>query len=164
MDKKARFNSLFDQYYASVLRLCKGYFGGDEAVASDCAQETFLKAWEALDGFRGDSALSTWVYRIAVNTCLLHLRKQSTRKELPTTVFPVVIQENESMADEDKVQKMYACIQKLDEKQKLITLMMLEGVEYPDIAQVVGITEEALRVRIHRIKKNLTKCVEHGSV
>lgn len=79
-------------------------------------------------------------------------------------MFPVVIQENESMADEDKVQKMYACIQKLDEKQKLITLMMLEGVEYPDIAQVVGITEEALRVRIHRIKKNLTKCVEHGNV
>jgi RNA polymerase sigma factor (sigma-70 family) len=164
VDKKARFNELFDQHYTKVFRLCKGYFNGNEELASDSTQEVFIKIWEALDSFRGESSISTWIYRISVNTCLLYLRKPSTRKEKATDVFPPVAAEVYTGEEEEKLQKMYTCIQKLEEKEKMITLLMLEGTSYPEIAEVVGISEETLRVRIHRIKKNLTLCVQHGNI
>lgn len=144
--------------------MCKGYFSGDEELASDSTQEVFIKIWESLDSFRGESSVSTWIYRISVNTCLLYLRKPSTRKEKATTIFPPVATETYTGEEEEKLQKMYACIQKLEEKDKMITLLMLEGTSYPEMAEVVGIREDALRVRIHRIKKNLTRCVQHGSI
>jgi RNA polymerase sigma factor (sigma-70 family) len=164
VDKKLRFNELFENHYAKVFRLCKGYFNGSDALASDTAQEVFIKIWESLDSFRGESNISTWIYRISVNTCLLYLRKQSTKKEKLTTVFPPIAAEQYTFEEEDKLQIMYACIQKLEEKDKIITLMMLEGISYQEISDVVGITQETLRVKIHRIKKNLTKCVQHGKI
>jgi RNA polymerase sigma factor (sigma-70 family) len=77
---------------------------------------------------------------------------------------PPVAAEVYTGEEEEKLQKMYTCIQKLEEKEKMITLLMLEGTSYPEIAEVVGISEETLRVRIHRIKKNLTLCVQHGNI
>ena len=59
---------------------------------------------------------------------------------------------------------MYACIQTLEETNKIIILMVLENLEYGEIANVVGINEETLRVRIHRIKNSLTKCVQNERV
>lgn len=164
VDKQVQFTKLFDKHYAKVFSLCKGYFNGNDALASDSAQEVFIKIWESLDSFRGESTFSTWIYRISVNTCLLYLRKQSTKKEKPTTIFPSIAAEQYSLEEEEKLQKMYGCIQKLEEKDKMLTLMMLEGIAYQEISEVVGITEETLRVRIHRIKKNLTKCVQHGNI
>jgi RNA polymerase sigma factor (sigma-70 family) len=164
VDKKAKFNDLFERHYAKVFRLCKGYFNGNEALASDSSQEVFIKIWESLDSFRGESSIGTWIYRISVNTCLLYLRKQSTKREKVTAIFPPIAVESYSYEEEAKLQKMYSCIQQLEEKDKMITLMMLEGIGYQEISEVVGITEETLRVRIHRIKKNLTQCVQHGNI
>jgi RNA polymerase sigma-70 factor (ECF subfamily) len=164
VDKKARFNELFDKHYAKVFRLCKGYFNGNQELASDSAQEVFIKIWESVDSFRGESNISTWIYRISVNTCLLYLRKQSTQKEKATIIFPSIAVEQYSSEEDEKLQKMYSCIQKLGEQDKMTILMLLEGIGYQEISQVVGITEETLRVRIHRIKKNLTQCVQHGNI
>ena len=55
---------------------------------------------------------------------------------------------------------MYACIQKLEEQSKVIILLLLEGLEYDAIAQVAGTTQDTLRVKIHRIKKQLSNCVQ----
>ena len=164
MEKKAHFNELFNTHYDKVQRLCKGYFNGNEALASDAAQDAFIKIWENLDSFRNESKISTWIYRIAVNTCLLYLRKQSTKKEKITDVFPSVATALYSFEEEEKLQKMYTCINKLDEKSKVIILLVLEGISYEEIAQVVGTTEETLRVKIHRIKSNLTQCVKNGKL
>ena len=160
MEKKAQFNELFQTHYPKVLRLCKGYFNGDVDLAADASQEVFIKVWENLDSFRNESSISTWIFRITVNTCLVYLRKNSSKKEIHSEQFPNVATENYSPEMEEKLSKMYACIQKLDEMGKMIILMVLEGMEYNEIAQVVGLTEETLRVRIHRIKKSLTQCVQ----
>jgi len=61
---------------------------------------------------------------------------------------------------EEQLQKMYACIQKLDETGKMIILMVLENLTYSEIADVMGTSEDTLRVKIHRIKKSLTQCVQ----
>lgn len=160
MEKQAQFNELFNKHYPKVVRLCKGYFNRDTDLAADASQEVFIKVWQNLDSFRNESSISTWIFRITVNTCLVYLRKKSTKKEIRSNQFPNLESENYSPEIEDKLSKMYACIQKLDEMGKMIILMVLEGVDYSEIAQVVGLTEETLRVRIHRIKKSLTQCVQ----
>jgi RNA polymerase sigma-70 factor (ECF subfamily) len=164
VSKKEQFNDVYNKHYNKVFRLCKGYFCGDIALASDATQEIFIKAWENLDTFRNESRISTWIYRIAVNTCLLYLRKSSSRKEIRTDILPQVVSENYSNEKEEQLQQMYNCIQKLEETNKMIILMILDGIEYQEISEVIGITEETLRVRIHRIKKSLTQCVQNENI
>ena len=165
MEKENIFKTAFDTHYSKVFRLCKGYFAGNEAIAEDVTQEIFIKIWEHLDQFRNESSLSTWIYRITVNTCLMYLRKSKkiNATELKADQLNVAV-DSESETKEEQLQKMYQCIQKLDETGKMITLLMLEGIDYTEIASVSGVTEEALRVRIHRIKKSLTQCVQNENI
>jgi RNA polymerase sigma factor (sigma-70 family) len=159
VEKQELFNEIFNQHYAKVFRLCKGYMNGNEEQASDITQDVFIKVWEHLESFRGESNISTWIYKISVNTCLLHLRKQSTKKEVKIEEMPSIAYETYSLEEEEKLQQMYVCIHKLQEKEKAIILMVLEGIEYSQIAEIMGITSENLRVKIHRIKNTLTNCV-----
>lgn len=154
------FNEIYETHYPKVVRLCKGYFNGDADLAADASQEVFIKVWENLNRFRMESSISTWIFRITVNTCLIYLRKKSTRKEIHTEHFPQLTLETYHSETEEKLKQLYACIYKLDETGKMIILMVLEGMPYDEIAHVIGITEETLRVRIHRIKKSLTQCVQ----
>lgn len=153
------FNRLYETEYSRVFRLCKGYFNGDDALALDATQEVFIKIWENLPSYRNEAKISTWIYRIAVNVCLMQVRKASFRKEQKGVPLPEVSTEASEDDKEQKLKKMYACIQSLDEVSRTIVLMMLDGVEYSEIADITGIKEETLRVRIHRIKLSLTKCV-----
>jgi DNA-directed RNA polymerase specialized sigma24 family protein len=82
------------------------------------------------------------------------------RKEIKTEKVPERTDQEYDNSTETKLQKMYACIQQLDETGRLIILMVLDQVSYPEIAAITGITEDTLRVKIHRIKKALTNCVQ----
>lgn len=160
MRNQEQFNKIFEYHYPKVIRLCKGYFNGDAEMAADASQEVFIKIWENLDQFRNESGISTWIFRITVNTCLVYLRKKTSKKEVNTASFPTVATESYDLEIEEKLKQLYACIRQLDQTGKMIILMVLEGMAYNEIADVVGITEETLRVRIHRIKKSLTQCVQ----
>lgn len=133
-------------------------------MAADATQEAFIKIWQNLEGFRNESAFSTWIYRISVNTCLLHLRKPSSKKETRLTELHERATENYNTQTDQQLSKMYGCIQQLDETGKMIILMVLEGIGYEEVAEIAGITEDTLRVRIHRIKKTLSNCVQHGGI
>jgi RNA polymerase sigma factor (sigma-70 family) len=154
------FTAIYNEQYAKVFRLCKGYFNGNEVIAVDATQEVFIKVWQHMEEFRNESSMSTWIYRIAVNTCLLYLRKASTRKEIQTETFPERPDELYNAVTEQRLKKMYNCIQQLDETGRLIILLVLDGIEYADISSIIGITEDTLRVKIHRIKKSLSNCVK----
>lgn len=160
VEQSQQFSTTYEANQAMVFRLCRGYFNGDEALASDAAQEVFIKVWQHLASFRQESSITTWIYRIAVNTCLSYLKKPARRKEVQTEQLPEVKADEYDTITEERLKKMYHCISLLDEPSRIIILMVLEGVGYPDIAEVVGITEDNLRVRIHRIKKQLSNCVQ----
>lgn len=160
MTRKEQFIAIYRQHHAKVFRLCKGYFNGEEATANDIVQEIFINIWQHLDNFRNDSLVSTWIYRIAVNCCLLHKRKPFVKKEVLLRNLPETAQEERDLVTEERLRKMYGCIGQLDEVSKLTIILVLEGVNYPEIAEVVGISEDSLRVRIHRIKKSLANCVK----
>ncbi|MEO0527059.1 MAG: RNA polymerase sigma factor, partial [Bacteroidota bacterium] len=71
---KSFFEEVYRSNYPKVVRLCTGYLNGDGDIAKDVAQEVFVKVWQHLESFREESSISTWIYRISVNTCLLHIR------------------------------------------------------------------------------------------
>lgn len=154
--KRIAFKQLFDENSKKVFNLCYGYTG-DSDTANDLMQETFIKVWQNLDKFRNQSQLSTWIYRIAVNTCLSHLR---SAKRKPTEELNDYIIENLTEEQSDKneqVAALYRAISQLEENERLIITMVLDEIPYPEIAEISGISEGNLRVRIHRIKHKLTE-------
>jgi RNA polymerase sigma-70 factor (ECF subfamily) len=158
------FDSLYQTYYKKVLKLCLGYTG-DYAQAQDLTQETFVKVWQSLSKFKGESLVSTWLYRIAVNTCLNHLRTIRTH---PTDTLKEMHDEqamDEPSDIEQQTNLLYTCISQLAEVDRLIITLVLEDTPYSEIAQVVGISEGNLRVKIHRIKQQLTSIFHrHGQL
>lgn len=149
-----QFKDIYSNYSQKVHRLCLGYTG-DTMQADDLLQEVFIKVWENLEKFRGESQMSTWIYRIAVNTCLLHLRsnKKQTKVDFEKSTLKISEETNEK---ENQIQLLYKCISELNETDRLIITLLLEEVPYPEIAEVTSISEGNLRVKIHRIKQQLS--------
>ena len=161
-EKELKFEETYESNYPKVLRLCLGYVNGDYDTARDLAQEVFIKVWDNLDQFRGESSIATWIYRITVNTCLGQLRKD--KKKLKNTYLEAVSDpaDNDSaISKEQKLSMLYACINRLSETNRAIILLELEDLPQNEIAEIMGISHEALRTRIHRIKNQLIKCAKN---
>lgn len=157
------FTRIYKSHFPKVFRLCKGYVNGDQATATDLTQEVFMKVWQHRAQFRQEASISTWIYKVTVNTCLLQLRKASTTRERQTEQLPERAdewEENQELTTDDRLQKMYAGIYQLDHTARLIILLVLDGLPYDEIATIVGISEGLLRVKIHRIKKRLAKLIQ----
>ena len=153
------FEQIFNTNYPKVFRLCQGYTNGDDALSKDLAQEVFIKCWQHWDSFRNQSNISTWIYRIAVNTCLMELRQ---KKAVPLSDHLNHLEASEerlSVSKEFQLKQLYQCIGKLSTDNKSIILLELEGLPQKEIAEIMGLSHEAIRVRVHRIKNELTKCV-----
>ena len=161
-DLKTRFVKIHEAHFQKVLRLCLGYTSGNQDDAQDLAQEVFIKIWENLSGFRQESTISTWIYRIAVNTCLLKIRKEKRFKRQPLN-FDVPALENSSAPDQKLLlDQMYHCIARLNKKDKAIILLTLEGLPQKEIADVMGVSHESIRTQVYRIKKKLINCTQNG--
>ncbi|WP_424004125.1 RNA polymerase sigma factor [Maribacter sp. IgM3_T14_3] len=160
--KENTYKKIYQQNYPKVIRLCLGYTVGNDALAKDLAQETFIKVWQNLDGFRNESGLSTWIYRICVNTCLAEIRRERKKdKNLEIDNLQVSASNDYSAEKEDMLVQLYKCIDKLSSINKAIILLELEGLPQLEISDIMGIKHEAIRTRIHRIKQQLTKCVHN---
>ena len=158
-DNKTLFESLHLQYHPMVLQMCLGFVKGDEAVSDDLAQEVFINIWNALGKFRRQSSYKTWIYRITVNTCLQHLRKEKNKQMV--SVSSVANLPCSEQAIDNPHQSLYHAIGQLNEVDRLVIMMVLDELEYAEIAEVTGISPLNLRVRIHRIKQKLKKLLEH---
>lgn len=156
MNKEAQFKEIYNQNKKKIYHLCLGYTG-DTDSASDLLQETFIKVWQSLDKFRNQSQISTWIYRIAVNTCLTHLKSE---KKLPKDeLSPHIIDQKAEVHDEqnEQIKLLYQSISELEENERLIITLVLDEIPYHEIAEISGISEGNLRVKIHRIKQKLSE-------
>jgi RNA polymerase sigma factor (sigma-70 family) len=156
VNKEQIFKEIFEANSKKIYHLCFGYTG-DDAAANDLLQETFLKVWQNLDKFRNQSMISTWIYRIAVNTCLTYLKKE--KRQAKEELTPNIIESKEDLISEkqEQIKTLYQCIALLDENERLIITMVMDEVPYAEIAEISGISEGNLRVKIHRIKHKLTE-------
>jgi RNA polymerase sigma factor (sigma-70 family) len=156
VNKEALFKEIFQANSRKIYHLCYGYTGDDDS-ANDLMQETFMKVWQNLDKFRNQALISTWIYRIAVNTCLSYLRveKRHPKDELTDNIIE---NKGEEISDKnEQVSSLYRCISQLEENERLIITMVLDELPYPEIAEISGISPGNLRVKIHRIKQKLTE-------
>ena len=148
------FETIYKTYWQKVFRLCMGY-ANDTAAAKDLAQETFIKVWKQLPKFRNESSIGTWIFRIASNTCLLQIQKD---KKMPKSELPLEIKEEilETNIEKD-IQLLYQYISELQEVERIIISLELEDMNQKEIAEIVGLSEGNVRVKIHRIKEKLTQ-------
>jgi len=158
--KEVAFREIFEANSKKIFHLCYGYTGDNDA-ANDLLQETFLKVWQNLDKFRNQAMISTWIYRIAVNTCLTYLRSEKRQAKDELTDQIVATTAEEFSEKNEQVALLYKCISKLEESERIIITMVLDEVPYTEIAEISGISEGNLRVKIHRIKQKLTELYNH---
>ena len=122
----------------------------------DLFQEITLQVWRSIPNFKGKSAVTTWLYRIALNTAISWSTKERKHsKQTPIESADHLIEEKEHDLDE-RVAWLYEEIKKMNEVDRSITLLLLEGISYKEMAEMLGISESNIGVKIHRIKKELT--------
>lgn len=149
------FQQLYQQYFAIVYRICKGYFKGDAELAGDMVQEVFIKIWERHDYFKNECQVSTWIYRITVNMCLTEIRRQKNYSKRLNRLDSVGESQAERIQEETSI--LQQCIARLNEPDRVLALLILEDLSQQDIAQILGLTEVNARVRVHRLKEKLRK-------
>lgn len=130
----------------------------------DLFQEIVYQLWKAFPAFRKEAKISSWMYRISLNTAIAVFRKRKVGVEfnagIPENLHPtdtVEVSENE--------ERMYAALRQLNNAEKAIISLYLEGYAYQEIAEITGISENYVGVRISRVKtklKNILKTEHHG--
>lgn len=128
----------------------------------DLYQEVLANIWESLDSFRGDSAMSTWIYRMALNTCVTFFRKYNRHSSEMTTLDFA----SDLIADvgerNEQLKEMYRLISQLSKIDKAIILMWLDERSYEEIAEVTGFTRNNVATRLRRIKQRLADSENDG--
>lgn len=147
------FEDIYKSYWNKVFRICMGYVN-DADLAKDIAQETFINIWKQLPGFRNESAIGTWIYRIAANNCLRQIERQN---RMPQSEFPEQIEDAIEPDKEWESKFLYKCIAELPETDRIIISLELEDVKQAEIAKITGLSESNVRVKIFRIKEKLTQ-------
>jgi RNA polymerase sigma factor (sigma-70 family) len=127
----------------------------------DLFQEIVLQLWKAYDSFKGESQFSTWMYRVAINTAIVFLKKEK-RKVDKYELATDNIREEESDADEKeiKLQHFYKALQQLDKIDKAIIFYQLEGYSHREIGMNLGISEGNARVKLNRAKEKLKEIIK----
>jgi RNA polymerase sigma-70 factor (ECF subfamily) len=162
--EREAFDQLVVLYQRDIYRLCYRYLNNHED-ANDLAQETFLRAWRAIGRFKGRSAFSTWLYRIAVNACLNH----KAAKRLPTQELPEVLADP-SMGAAQRVERdseatrVRQAVSRLPEKQRAtLILKIYHELTHQEVAGVLGSTVGTVKANLFHALANLKKLVAEGS-
>lgn len=151
------FTQWLHQYQALIFKTVRAY-GNTPDDQQDLFQEIVLQVWRSVPGFRNESAVSTWVYRIALNTAIRWLRKEKQYHSTNNTVdnLPDVLIQSTFPIDE-RLTWLYKTIHQLDEIDRSLMLLLLDGCSYKEMAMILGISESNVGVKINRIKKQLTE-------
>ena len=127
--------------------------------ANDLLQNTFIKAWTNLDAFRGDSKISTWLYRIAINESLNFVQKQKNHFSLDEDSSVVDFLMSDEFFDGDELQaQLQEVIARLPEKQRLVFQMKyFRDMKYEEISEILGTSVGALKATYHHAVKKIAE-------
>lgn len=130
--------------------------------AEDLRQEIVYQLWKSFDSFSGKSKRSTWMYRVALNTALVYLKKKNRIKIKPgiNEQFLQRIDPIDTVMEE-RVKTLYKVIKKLNKIERSIILLYLEGKNYEEIAEITGFTKTNIGTRINRIKTKLKSFIKN---
>jgi RNA polymerase sigma-70 factor (ECF subfamily) len=155
-DQKAIFDSWLSDYKSVLFKVVRAYaFARHDQ--EDLFQEIVTQLWISVPGFKGNAAPSTWIYRVALNTAISWSRKEIRRRDKPTAfdVDGMALRPSDTDCD-PRLDWLYDQIAQLNEIDRSVTLLFLDGFTYKEIADALGMNENNVGVRIHRIKAYLT--------
>jgi len=153
-----KFISEFQKNQNVIHKVCRIYTTNQDAH-NDLFQEITIQLWKAYPKFRGDSKLSTWMYRIGLNTAITLYRK--SKRSVRTQDFDTVLHKIKSTdyddTEEQQLKLMYKAIHQLSDIDKALIFLYLEDKNYKEISETIGISEVNARVKMNRIKTRLKK-------
>jgi RNA polymerase sigma-70 factor, ECF subfamily len=156
------FIELIKNHQGILHKICNVYFIRNP-YKEDYYQEILIRLWKSYPSFRNQSAFSTWLYRVALNTAIDIIRKQNLlpkHTELSKTEYNIADYKNNS--ESDNKDKLYLAINLLSDIEKAIIILYLEDFNYKEIAEIIGISESHTGVKINRIKNQLIKILANG--
>ncbi len=160
MEKDEDFKLLIKENEGRIKAIAAYYSHGKDDN-DDLYQEILINIWKSLPNFRGESSVSTYIYRVALNTAITFANKEAKRLSFKVKwdvdKFEALLTENPEKPDDmsaimGKIDSALNCLSIID---KSIMMLMLEDVSSKEISQIIGITEPNVRVKIHRIKNEL---------
>ncbi|MCQ2146464.1 MAG: sigma-70 family RNA polymerase sigma factor [Bacteroidales bacterium] len=154
-EKEIQFSKMVREHKSTIYTVCY-MFSKDTDEVADLFQNILIKLWNGYDSFRGESSAKTWIYRIALNTCISADRKQKRQGEkVPLTmdIDPFADTNDNAL----QVKALYDRINKLGLIDRSIILLWLEAMSYDEIGQIVGISAKNVSVKLVRIKEQLMK-------
>ena len=147
------FISLVKQYERVIYNVCTFYMS-EISPLEDLYQEVVLNLWKAFPNFRNESQTSTWIYRIALNTCISDFRRNAKlRQNVPLSFSEHIIFEQNTKSVE--IQELYLLIYKLNKIERSIILLWLEEKSYQEISDITGFSVANVATRLKRTKEKL---------
>lgn len=167
-DLESRFKQWLVEHGGAVLRVARAYtYSADDC--QDLAQEIFLQVWRSLPQFQGRASAATWAYRVALNTALTWQRDQRRRqvRQQPIVDLQSLAACDGDSADEaaqrELVERLYAAIRELPKSDAALVLLYLDGLTYREMAEVLGISENHVGVKLSRARQTLASRLKEDS-
>jgi len=158
-EQEKSFITLVKEHQGLIHKVCILY-ETDKEARNDLFQEIVLQLWRSFHTFRGESKITTWMYRIALNTAISGLRKLGRKirtEELDD--YHLNISDTSDDHQEDELQKLQWAIRQLTEIERAMIMMALDEVPYDEIAETIGITQNNVRVRMNRIREKIRNLI-----
>ncbi|MDE7421263.1 MAG: sigma-70 family RNA polymerase sigma factor [Muribaculaceae bacterium] len=147
------FKQTIQNHDAMIRRICLGYAANAQDL-EDLYQDVLVNIWRGMPSFRSESSIRTWVYRIALNTCVSTLRARSNRPS-QSSLEDVILVADDSIEKRESIKDLYECIATLNPIDKAILMMWLDEYSYDEIAETIGLKRNNIATRLHRAKEKL---------
>lgn len=159
-ESEKQFIELITRYQQVVYKVCY-FYTTDEYTIDELYQETVINLWKGFATFRAESKVSTWIYRIAVNTCISYFRKSSALPQTIPLSFDLAMSLTADDIHEYYLQELYRMINSLGKMERALILLWLEEHSYQEISDILGISVSNVGARLNRVKEKLKKMSNH---
>lgn len=160
-EKEQEFLKRIESHKGILYKVSKMYMDNHDDQ-QDLFQEIVCQLWKSYDSFRNESQFSTWMYRVAVNTAIVFLRKEKRKVDKYEIASEnIKDDEGDSHIKESQIDHFYKAVQKLEKIDKAIIFYQLEGFSHKEIGDNLGITEGNARVKLNRAKEKLKEIIKN---
>ncbi len=154
MQEDRAFTELIKRHDGIIYKITR-FYADDTDSQKDLYQEIVYQLWKGFKTFRGEAKISTWMYRVALNTALVHLKKKKKRGHRVSLEGVVLKQEEDDPLLEERLKILYTKIKDLGDVERGIIFLFLEGKKYKEIAAITGLSSNNVGTRMARIKEKL---------
>lgn len=153
MSLENQFKEIVESHKGVIYKACYVYADKQEYI-DDLYQEVLINIWRGLPKFRNDSNISTWIYRISINTCFTFLRKKKNKPPQVSLSFDLSVFD-ESDEKRRQIDELNAIINRLGKLERTIIWLWLEDKNYDEIAEITGLSKANVGVKLMRIKNKI---------